>query len=222
MILDESTAASHVSSLGAAPVASLDGADASVPDDIDDSSDDDTSNEDEVIRDTYTTETIVPGKADIVLVIDTTGSMYPVIDNVKVNLEDFTGRLEENEIDYRIAVIEYKDITVYSEHDSTKILLNSSGSTWSDSAEEIEDILTDIEVDGGGETPETAIDALGAAVNDLQFRDDASKFAILLSDADYKTDNNYGIVNMNDAIRILNANEINTSVVNYLFYVALS
>ena len=160
------------------------------------------------------TATVVSTKADVVFVLDSTGSMSDEIYNVKENLNGFTQTLDDSGVNYRIAVLEYKDITEYGEADSTKIVTDGTGKVWFNSAEEVANVLSSIYVDGGGDLPETVVDALGSVLNDLNFRGDASKFAIVVTDADYKDDNNYGLANMSDAISALKEAGINTSVIS--------
>ncbi|GAE87960.1 vWA domain-containing protein [Acetivibrio straminisolvens] len=50
------------------------------------------------------------GQADIVFVIDTTGSMGSVINNVKTNITNFVNTLIENNVDVRLGLIDYKDL----------------------------------------------------------------------------------------------------------------
>ena len=160
----------------------------------------------------------LPTKADVVFVIDSTGSMSDEINNVRKNLNGFTETLDESNLNFNIAIVEYKDITVYSERNSTKIITDSTGNEWFSDADQVASLLSGIRVNGGGDLPETVIDALGAVVNDLSFRYDASKFAILLTDASYKNNNNYGYANMDEMIAALKKAGINTSVISDNYY----
>ena len=157
-------------------------------------------------------ESATNGKVDVAFVIDSTGSMGEEIANVKDNLNKFTAVLNNAGLDFRIAVVEYKDITEEGEAESTKILADADGQIWFSTSEQVEAILSGITADGGGDTDETAVDAL-AAMMTLGFRDDASKFAILLTDAGYKSTNNYGFEGMTDLITGLIEKGISTSVI---------
>ena len=72
-------------------------------------------------------------------------------------------------------------------------------------------------VDGGGDTPETAIDALEVARR-LDFRGSAKKFIVLVTDANYKVNNNFGISSMDEEIQLLAKDGIITSVVTSTAY----
>lgn len=142
--------------------------------------------------------------ADIVFAIDSTGSMSPYIQNVADNIEAFSKHLEEKTLTHlggkeakvkpRIAVMEYKDITCDGK-DST-VVHTVDGSPWHTSTEEVIKTLQDVKanVTGGGDTPETVFDALGYVVDGktFDFGENAHKFVVVLSDANYKEKNSFG------------------------------
>lgn len=154
---------------------------------------------------------VVRTKADIVFVIDSTGSMSDEINNVINNLNKFMAVLDEGGVDYRAAIIDFKD---WEDGEQTRILTGASGSPWSTSGEAVAALLGTISVDGGGDNPETAVDALGCLLySSLTYRSDASKFAILLTDATYKDYNSYGLTGMADIVNRLAAAEFYVSVI---------
>ena len=164
-------------------------------------------------------EFTVKEPADIVFVIDSTGSMASYIQNVADNIKAFSKFLEDNKVDARMAVIEYRDITCDG-NDST-IVHQVDGSVWHKSTAELVKTLDIIKsgVDGGGDLPETLIDALGYLVDGKTFdfgRKDSElethKFAIVLSDANFKENNNFGYTEKN-IIDKLKEQNINTSVI---------
>ncbi|MDR1412352.1 MAG: VWA domain-containing protein [Actinomycetes bacterium] len=161
----------------------------------------------------------VSNPVDLVFVIDTTGSMGDEINNVKSNLASFMRYLGDRGISLRVGFIEYRDITADGE-DSTKPLFNGD-TFWHSSAEEGIETLDSIVVDGGGDDPETVLDALGILQSEpdsegIPWNVRASKFAIVLTDAGYKTENNFEISDMDEMVDALtlHANQkITTSVV---------
>lgn len=161
---------------------------------------------------TVTKEAIEP--ADIVFVIDSTGSMAPHIQNVASNVENFSAYLEEKGVDLRMAVVEYRDITCDGE-DST-IVHTVEGTPWHQTTAELIETLKLIKsnVNGGGDMPETVVDALGYVADgeSLKFRSVTHKFAIVLSDASYKEENTKGLT-MESLIASLQEQSINTSVI---------
>lgn len=150
------------------------------------------------------------GKVDVAFLIDSTGSMGDEIAGVRSNLSKFTEVLQNAGLDFRISVIDYKDI-VEDGLDSTKIL-TSDGERWFTTSEKVSSVLDTIRVNGGGDDPETVLDAIGL-MNTLDFRDDASKFAILLTDAGYKTNNQYGYSDMAAAVAALKDKGVSMSVI---------
>lgn len=157
--------------------------------------------------------------ADIVFVIDSTGSMGPYIQNVADNVKAFSKYLEDNGVDVRMAVVEYKDITCDGK-DST-IIHQVDGDVWHKSTSELVKTLGIVKsgVTGGGDNPETVIDALGYIVDGKTFdfgRKDAEgethKFAIVLSDANFKENNSFGYTEKT-IIEKLKEQKINTSVI---------
>lgn len=155
-------------------------------------------------------------KVDLVFVIDSTGSMHSAISNVKKNVAEFATYLAEKGITLRLGLIDYKDITADGT-DSTKVH-EVSFSPWLNVSDFIAQ-LSAISVDGGGDGPETPIDGMGHLVNGtLAWSSDAYKFAMLITDADYKEDNLHGIENMQAMVQRLQEQDIQTSVVTTNFY----
>ncbi len=118
------------------------------------------------------------GKADVVFVVDTTGSMGNEIQNVKNNIQTFVSELEENKVDIRLGLVEYRDIYA-----------DGIGSTksydWYTDVSSFKNKLSSLGVSGGGDGPESVVDALFCARN-MEYRTGVKKYIILLTDADYK------------------------------------
>lgn len=164
--------------------------------------------------------------ADIVFAVDSTGSMAPYIQNVADNIEAFSKYLEEKTVAHmegqevkvkpRMAVVEYKDIT-YDGKDST-VVHTVGGSPWHTSTAEmvktLEDVKASIKDGDGGDNPETVLDALGYVVDGktLDFGENAHKFVIVLSDSEYKVENNFGYTESSMFQKLKDEN-INVSVI---------
>lgn len=162
--------------------------------------------------------------ADIVFVIDSTGSMEYYIASVKENLTNFVNYLSSKGVSLNMSVIEYRD-TEEDGEDST-ICHSIDGSNWTNDIKKVIDVFDLISVDGGGDTPETPIDAFEkVAMMDFP-REDASKFIFLLTDADYKdyadTEENRsnGHYNMDRWTEIFRDNNIKVTVVSQTIYEA--
>ena len=150
------------------------------------------------------------GTADIVFVIDRTGSMADDITEVKNNVNAFAMALEELGVSARWALVTYQDITSDGIN-STDIVYNGS-SGWFINASEYRDAISDIRVAGGGDTAETAIDGLMKATT-LETRKDARTFYILVTDAPSKINNTFGVESMADLVEALANKNVCTSVV---------
>ena len=107
----------------------------------------------------------VKGVADIVFLIDATGSMQPCIDDIKNNIDLFIDRLSSADPnggtmlkDWRISICAYRDFLCDPENGLEHMILNPFVRT----AAEAKAQLSAIEADGGGDEPESLLDALYA------------------------------------------------------------
>ena len=158
----------------------------------------------------------INGQTDIVFIVDTTGSMGSYIGNVKDNLNAFVDEITAAGITPNFALVEYKDITCDGEG-STNIKKNSDNTNWYTDVSEFKMQIGNLNVAGGGDGPETAIDAMEMARN-LDMRGSAQKFFVLVTDADYKINNRYGIESVNTLVDNLKNDGINVSVVSNTGY----
>ena len=116
------------------------------------------------------------GNADVIFVIDNTGSMGGPINNVINNLSAFAEGLSDCNIRY--AVVEYGDT------DTT-----FDASPFMTSPEEVKNRIRQIRISGGGDGPEQALEGIMRAL-DYSFRKNvATKEVILVTDADYHEKN---------------------------------
>lgn len=153
----------------------------------------------------------VRAQADIVFIVDTTGSMGDEIDNVKNNISHFVDALNGKGISAALALIDYEDITADG-YDSTRVHKNGS-SNWFYNVDDYKTAIANLTLGWGGDTPECAVDALETA-RLLDIRASAGKIFILVTDADYKVDNRYGIPSMSAEIELLKNAGVSCSVVS--------
>jgi hypothetical protein len=140
-------------------------------------------------------ETAVEGskQADIVFVIDTTGSMYSYLDTMVLKAQDFADTLAASNIDYRIGYVTFGDDIRKGDHE--RLAPTDNVTTFKTEI----DYLTAY---GGADGPENQIDAIdyaraaasettsnpaGSFQNDMSFtyRIDAAKIFILVTDIGY-------------------------------------
>ncbi len=152
------------------------------------------------------------GTADIVFILDISGSMGDEISNVKNNIQNFAQAIEDRGVSARWAAITYSDLTVSGLNEESTIIMNNA-STWYTDAYSYKSAIGSIDLAYGGDSPETAIDGLMLALNELETRKDARTFYILLTDDTYKIANNYGITSMEEAVDVLAENKINVSTI---------
>lgn len=106
----------------------------------------------------------VQGKADIVILCDSTGSMSPTRDGLLRNLNTFLESLGKTQtksqapLDWRIRFNIFRDIDVDAE------AMDFSGN-WMTKEEEIKNVIQSKFIpDGGGDEPESTLDAILKAV----------------------------------------------------------
>jgi Mg-chelatase subunit ChlD len=112
---------------------------------------------------------------DLALVIDTTGSMGDEMAYLRAELDTIVARLKRTagNLDLRIGVILFRD-------EGDAYVVRSTALT--DDVSSIRSLLTEQEADGGGDAPE-AMDQAMAAAGRLQWRPDAAKAVLLVTDA---------------------------------------
>lgn len=108
---------------------------------------------------------------DFVFLIDQTGSMGSKIEGVKQNIDEFTTRLTEKGIDYRLGLIVFDD--------------NVAERHWlTDNIDEFKGWVGALDAHGGGDEKENALEALRAATG-MNFRSSANRCVVLITDAPY-------------------------------------
>ena len=158
-------------------------------------------------------------RIDLVFVIDVTGSMGDEISGVKNNITEFMNLFASTGIQLRVGFIEYQDIT----HDgnSSTIIHKNGSSVWHTTSEQAKSTFNKISAKDGGDTPETPIDALGNLIDGIDVSSEfdwdynASRFAVLITDAGFKTNNNHGYTGMDDFINacMLSTRKLTVSVI---------
>ncbi len=150
------------------------------------------------------------GTADIVFLLDISGSMGDEVANVKNNIMAFAQAIEDQGVSARWAAITFSDYTEYSS-EYTRVIMNGA-SEWFTSAADYKTAIGKIALQSGGDEPEVDVDGLMHAYNNLSTRKDARVFYILLTDATYKNANKFGVSSMTEATDILAEDSINVAL----------
>ncbi|HEX3031647.1 MAG TPA: carboxypeptidase regulatory-like domain-containing protein, partial [Bacillota bacterium] len=131
-------------------------------------------------------------KADIVFLVDTTGSMSGEITTVINNLTTFANKLVENNINFRLAGISYGDEVPYRALENFTPAFDSDDTAAATAAaNQFKEWVSTLYASGGADTPENPLDAAISAAA-LDFRPDAQKIIMLITDADAHVANDYG------------------------------
>ncbi len=110
----------------------------------------------------------VPVQSDIVFVLDTTGSMFWAIDGMKKGVEAFADAVSALGIDARLGGIEFGDEL----RSQVRLTDTASFKAW----------VAKLGVTGGGDAPESPLDAIASAYRTMSFRKGAQRFFILITD----------------------------------------
>lgn len=109
--------------------------------------------------------------ADIIFVIDDTGSMGPYIAGVRSSVIDFANRLTTSGVDFRLGLVTFKDyVTDYNGKALTADVSQFNG--W----------VSGLNASGGGDTPEVSFDAVADAAT-WAVRPGAQRVLIAITDA---------------------------------------
>ena len=137
---------------------------------------------------------------DVVFVLDVTGSMGDEIDGVKDNLGAFAQSLDEQGVDYRLAMV-----------------------TFLDEVENIYQFTSDVDLfqsyinlqyaHGGGDWRENSLEAIYTATQ-LQFRDHAAREFIWITDAGYHVNSGPTSLTVEDVVDALLLNGVTCNAVS--------
>jgi hypothetical protein len=114
-------------------------------------------------------------RADLVFVIDTTGSMNDKIDGLIESCQSFVDRLATRHIDWAAGIVGFGDLTV----EGDRIV----ATPFSSSTERVKSLLRGLpRYSGGGNEGESSLEALEAALNQPGYRTGAMKVVVLITD----------------------------------------
>lgn len=121
------------------------------------------------------------GVADVVFCFDCTGSMSPVIENVKANVNKFVDGLNADQsikIDWRMRAVGYGDLECSEEVQNANEFVNDVA--------QFQSQVANIKMVGGGDTPESTLDVIVYAAKTSKWRDRCQKVIVVFTDAPTK------------------------------------
>lgn len=113
--------------------------------------------------------------ADVVFAFDCTSSMGPYIEGLKNSLLEFAKDLEANNIDAQLGLVEFRDLKISEP-------LRNYG--FAKTIGEFRAWVASLKDEGGGDVPESALDAISEALK-FSFRKDTVRILVLITDAPY-------------------------------------
>jgi len=133
-------------------------------------------------------------EADIVFVLDVTGSMMEEIDGVKDNIVEFCDSLSYQGVDFRLGMVTFLDV-IENIYDFTSDVQAFQGYVNAQYAH------------GGGDLPENSLEALMAACQ-FEFRPAANRVFIWVTDATYHINNSNTPLTPQDVVNAMLANAV--------------
>ncbi len=117
--------------------------------------------------------------ADIVFVIDSTGTMQEEIVTVYSVSQSFADKLADSGVNYQLGLVEFKDRS--GPGNPVDLPYKYYGMT--EKIGVFKNWVGGLSASGGGDTPESTLDALAHAANDVPWREGSKRVIILISDA---------------------------------------
>jgi Mg-chelatase subunit ChlD len=117
-------------------------------------------------------------KADILFVLDTTSSMQGEIDAIRDAIISVVAAIEKDGVQSRVGLLEFRDRLIGEEHR----VLTFNGQVFINDAEAFKAQVSTLKAKGGGDVPESSLDALYYAAQQ-PFAEDAQKVVVLITDA---------------------------------------
>jgi Mg-chelatase subunit ChlD len=125
-------------------------------------------------------------EADILFVLDLTGSMGFAIDGVKKGIRQFADALKKQDVDARVGLVGFRDI---EEDRERPFVMRVNDETFTRDYEAFQQELQKQTARGGGDEPESSLQGLALA-SQQSFRPNAARVLVLITDASPKIHKN--------------------------------
>lgn len=116
--------------------------------------------------------------ADIMFVLDCTGSMQGEIDGIKDAIISFADSIKSDGVRARVGLIEFRDRLINEEHQ----VLKFNGEIFTSDPAIFRNEVAKLKASGGGDEPESSLDAILLALRQ-PFNNIANKVIVLVTDA---------------------------------------
>jgi Mg-chelatase subunit ChlD len=113
--------------------------------------------------------------ADIVFCFDTTGSMGGQIEGLKAHAVDFAQKLNEASVHFRLGLVDFRDLRI---REWCKVVVPLT-----ENAEEFRTGIAGMFAGGGGDAPESSLDAIRLALEMEGYRGTVRKYIVVVTDA---------------------------------------
>ena len=147
---------------------------------------------------------IVP-RADILFVLDLTGSMGFAIKGIRDGIQRFAAQLATEKLDARIGLIGFRDIV---DDNQRPFALSVNGQTFTKDYDTFRTLVGRLKAYGGGDEPESSLQALALA-SEQPFRRDAARVLLLITDAPPKIHPGETPSTIDETIAVLKSHRIN-------------
>lgn len=117
-------------------------------------------------------------KADVMFVLDCTGSMQGEIDAIRDAITGFADTIKSDGVRVRVGLIEFRDRLIDEEHR----VLSFDGEVFTNNPTTFKREVSKLKASGGGDEPESSLDALMFALRQ-PFGSDSKKVIVLITDA---------------------------------------
>ncbi len=142
---------------------------------------------------------------DVVFVLDITSSMQNAIDGIRDGIKSFAEGLDPKRIDFRIGLIAYRDELI-GERPEVLTFGRENKEYFTTDAEEFKRKVSRLIANGGGDIPESTLDALCQAA-EFPFRPKCTKVLLVVTDAPPQIPDKR-ISSMKEAVSILKLQRI--------------
>lgn len=117
-------------------------------------------------------------KADVMFILDCTGSMQGEIDAIRDAITAFADTITDDGVRVRVGLVEFRDRLIAEEHR----VLKFDGQAFTTDPTAFRRELSALKASGGGDEPESSLDAIMLAL-DQNFAPESQKVLVLITDA---------------------------------------